>query len=161
MKKIYLLAITILVSVVITGCSSSKDSTSKDKTETTILTNTGDKEKDKNKNEKKKDIYQIAETANTESSNGGHPYSVKVNSFEIINDKSASGVSMKDAGYTKDDPDARFAVANATNKNTGDKPFVPNDEIEAQIESKVTPQKMIIRILLSRKETKNLHLVTR
>ncbi|MBM7597876.1 hypothetical protein JOC34_000233 [Virgibacillus halotolerans] len=128
MKK---LLIILLAGVFIAGCSNDDTSNESDTDNDQVTDGNGteDESTDNDDSERRKDVYQIGETAKTTSSSYGFPYEITVNDFEVTTDE-VDGYSMDDFDSFDDDV---FVVVNVTLKNTGDKPFIPNDKISAQL----------------------------
>lgn len=77
-------------------------------------------------NSEENSVYQIGETASTESSSYGFPYEVTVNSMELTEEVEGRALAEFYAESSEPSEDARFAVINVTLANTGDEGFIPN-----------------------------------
>ncbi|MDY0408526.1 DUF4352 domain-containing protein [Paracerasibacillus soli] len=76
-------------------------------------------------------MYQIGETAKTETSSLGYPYEVTVNSYEVTTDD-IEGKSLENYNLDPENRD-RFVVVNVTLKNIGEKSFIPNEQLAADL----------------------------
>ncbi|MBP1968650.1 hypothetical protein J2Z83_000742 [Virgibacillus natechei] len=130
MKK---LLIILLAGIFIVGCSGNDGEENTDEGEN------GDDQVEENgegdntqseDGEEDKDVYQVGETAETNSSSYGFPYEITVNEFEVTTDD-IEGHSLED--FVDPTEDDRFVAVNVTLKNTGDESFVPEDKISAQL----------------------------
>lgn len=130
MKKLFII---LLAGVFIAGCSNDDTSNEADSDDDQVTEGNGseDENTDDDDGEEEKDVYQIGETAKTTSSSYGFPYEITVNDFRLTTDD-VDGYSLEDFN-SEIEEDHRFAVINVTIKNTGEKSFVPNDKISAQL----------------------------
>ncbi|MFC0299817.1 DUF4352 domain-containing protein [Virgibacillus soli] len=132
MMKRMSIIILLILGLFLTACSSNDDGDKKEEPNNEQGAPTTDKEKsDGSSDSKEGNIYQIGETAKTETSSLGYPYEITLNSFEITTED-PKGVSIDDYNYESEDG-GRFAILNVTLKNVGDKSFVPNEQISANI----------------------------
>ena len=131
MMKRMSIIILLILGLFLTACSSNDDGDKKEEPNNEQGASTSNKEKSDDKNDSKEgNIYQIGETAQTKTING-YPYEITLNSFDITT-KDPEGVSIDDYNYESEDG-GRFAILNVTMKNIGEKSFIPNSQISANI----------------------------
>ncbi|MFC0299816.1 DUF4352 domain-containing protein [Virgibacillus soli] len=129
MKK---MSILLIMGLFLTACSGSDDGDKKDEPNNEQGASTSDKESSDDKNDSKEgNIYQIGDTAQTETSSLGYPYEVTVNSFDLTTDD-IEGHSLEEYNYNPEEG-GRFAVINVTIKNTGSESFIPNQQMSADL----------------------------
>lgn len=133
MKKLLVSLLTLAVLILMVSCSDdSKDTKNSnqtnDKNEQTTDPNDQDNKEEEDEGKK---VYQIGETAQLKSDLYGFPYEVTVNSFELTTEP-VNGVKLEDK-VMEIGENHRFAVINVTIKNTGEKSFIPNEKISAQL----------------------------
>ncbi|MDY7045178.1 DUF4352 domain-containing protein [Virgibacillus sp. M23] len=135
MKKILLI---LLLAIFVVGCSDNGESSDNENTDNEDSAET-EKENDENVGEKnkKKDLYQIGETADITSSSYGFPYQITVNSVELTT-QDVDGLALEDLNFSAEEG-GKFLVANVTIKNTGDSPFIPKEKISAQLDEEDAP----------------------
>lgn len=133
MKKIISIIMLVLVAgLVLSACGSSDDASKSDNGKNDS-SSSEKKDSVKDKNEKKKDVYQIGETAKTKT-DAGYPYEITVNKFDLTSEDVEGKSLEKDFGYKPED-EGKFAVVNVTIKNIGNKTIVPNKTMTAGLES--------------------------
>ncbi|MFC0299818.1 DUF4352 domain-containing protein [Virgibacillus soli] len=131
MKKMSI-AILLILGLFLTACSSNGDGDKKEEPNNEQGAPTSDTETSTDSSDSKEgNIYQIGETAQTETSSLGYPYEVTVNSFEIT-EEDVEGHSLESYNLTAEEG-SRFAVVNVTIKNTGEKSFVPNRQLSGEL----------------------------
>ncbi|MFC0299819.1 DUF4352 domain-containing protein [Virgibacillus soli] len=125
-------AILLIMGLFLTACSGNDDGDKKEEPNNEQGASTSNKEKSNDKNESKEgNIYQIGETAKTETSSLGYPYEVTVNSYEVTTDD-IEGKSLENYNLDPENRD-RFVVVNVTLKNIGEKSFIPNEQLAADL----------------------------
>ncbi|MDY7045183.1 DUF4352 domain-containing protein [Virgibacillus sp. M23] len=131
MKK--LLALLVLLAVIaVAGCSDNDEGSKTEKTDANKEQATeANDDNNKGKDEEGEKVYQIGEAAQLKSDLYGFPYEVTVNSFELTTEP-VNGVKLEDK-VMEIGENHRFAVINVTIKNTGEKSFIPNEKISAQL----------------------------
>lgn len=131
MKRISI-TILLIMGLFTTACSSNNDGEQKEDANNEQGAATTEKEKsDDSSDSNEGNVYQIGETAQTKTSSLDYPYEVTVNSFEIT-DEDVEGRSLESYNLNPEEG-PRFAVVNVTIKNTGDKPFTPNQQMAADL----------------------------
>jgi hypothetical protein len=102
---------------------------------------TNDTNSEDESEDEQQDVYQIGETAASESSSYGFPYEVTVNDFQVTADE-VNGSTIADYYAEGFEPseETRFAVVNITMTNTGDDAFSVNDSMTPVLDGEFTSE---------------------